>query len=218
MSTATDRSGVSMTDPIRTRIDLIRHGEPVGGRKFRGQVDDPLSPKGWQQMRTAVSDDCPWEAIVTSPLSRCSEFARELSQRRGLALMIEHDFREIGFGEWEGRAHHEIAADDPGCVERFRRDPINERPPGAESLEEFRDRIVSAWDRLLAEFGGRHVLVVCHAGVIRMVMRHALQMPLEYTFRIQVPNAGITRLEVESDEGGAHPKLLFHGALRVTES
>ena len=39
-----------------TTIDLIRHGEPVGGRKYRGQTDDPLSEKGWEQMWKAVGD------------------------------------------------------------------------------------------------------------------------------------------------------------------
>ena len=34
-----------------TTIDLIRHGEPVGGRAYRGHnIDDPLSDKGWQQI------------------------------------------------------------------------------------------------------------------------------------------------------------------------
>ena len=39
-----------------TIIDLLRHGEPDGGQKFRGAVDDPLSPHGWEQMRSAVGD------------------------------------------------------------------------------------------------------------------------------------------------------------------
>jgi len=36
----------------------MRHGEPVGGRAYRGHsIDDPLSEKGWQQMWDAVGDD-----------------------------------------------------------------------------------------------------------------------------------------------------------------
>jgi len=26
-------------------LDLMRHGEPVGGRKYRGQIDDPCRKK-----------------------------------------------------------------------------------------------------------------------------------------------------------------------------
>ena len=40
-----------MADFPVTTIDLIRHGEPVGGRRYRGgRMDDPLSEKGWAQM------------------------------------------------------------------------------------------------------------------------------------------------------------------------
>ena len=44
-----------------TTIDLIRHGEPVGGKKFRGSTDDPLSELGWQQMTAAVASTTEWE-------------------------------------------------------------------------------------------------------------------------------------------------------------
>ena len=37
-----------------TTIDLLRHGEPVGGRMLRGATDHPLSETGWQQMTDAV--------------------------------------------------------------------------------------------------------------------------------------------------------------------
>lgn len=86
-------------------IDLIRHGEPVGGVLIRGQRDDPLSDTGWQQMWTAVDGMQNWQQIVTSPLSRCAEFARELGTRLNVPVEVEERFSEIGFGEWEGRVH-----------------------------------------------------------------------------------------------------------------
>ena len=34
-----------------TIIDLLRHGEPLGGSRYRGnRIDDPLTEKGWRQM------------------------------------------------------------------------------------------------------------------------------------------------------------------------
>ena len=59
-----------------TLIDFIRHGEPEGGRRYRGNaVDDALSEKGWQQMWGAVGDRPPWQQIISSPMRRCSAFA-----------------------------------------------------------------------------------------------------------------------------------------------
>lgn len=194
-----------------TTIDMIRHGEPVGGKRYRGQLDDPLSEKGWAQMRSAVADHCPWRAIVSSPLSRCAGFARELAARHGLPLALEPRLMEIGFGEWEGRTAAELTESDPERLMRFWQDPLHHRPPGAEPLADFRDRIVAAWDDLLQTYIGQHVLVVGHAGQMRMVLRHVLDMPLDALFRINVANAGITRIAVDHHGEGALARLIFHG-------
>lgn len=195
----------------RTLIDLIRHGEPVGGRKYRGQTDDPLSDRGWAQMRAAVADHRPWSAVVTSPLCRCRAFAEEVARARELPLQVEPRFKEIGFGAWEGRTADALNEAEPGIVDRFLRDPETHTPPGAEPVGAFRDRVIAAWDELVEAHHGAHVLVVGHAGTIRMVLRHVLGMPLSHTFRIQVENAGLTRIQVTGAGRNAFPRLLFHG-------
>lgn len=199
-----------MSEYVSTTIDLIRHGEPVGGRRYRGQIDDPLSDKGWQQMRSAVADHKPWEHIVSSTLSRCAEFAKELSERHQLPMSLDARFMEIGFGSWEGRTAAELMENDPDTLQRFWSDPINHRPEGAEALTDFRDRIIAAWDETLQQHAGKHILIVGHAGMMRMIIRHVLDMPLDRMFRLQVPNAGITRIQVDGEGEQALPKLVFH--------
>ena len=200
----------SMLDTVTT-IDLIRHGEPIGGNKYRGQIDDPLSEKGWRQMRTAVGDHNPWHVIVSSTLSRCAAFANELAQRHALPLELDIRLIEIGFGEWEGRTVAEVTAQEPALLQRFWSDPLTNIPPGAELMTTFRDRVIPAWDDILARHSGKHILIVAHAGVIRMVVRHVLDMPLARVFRLAVPNAGITRIRVKRDSEHTLPTLLFHG-------
>jgi alpha-ribazole phosphatase/probable phosphoglycerate mutase len=195
---------------LTTVVDLIRHGEPRGGRKYRGQTDDPLSDKGWDQMRAAVADERPWDVIVSSTLSRCLEFARELSARHGLPLETDPRLVEIGMGAWEGRTPAELEADDPHQIVRFRDDPLAHPPPGGEPLAAFAARIAAAWRDVLARHAGRHVLIVGHAGVIRMVVREVLEVPLARVYRVDVPNAGITRVRVERRAGRLLPQLLFH--------
>jgi alpha-ribazole phosphatase/probable phosphoglycerate mutase len=197
-----------MTETI---IDLIRHGEPVGGRKYRGQLDDPLSDKGWQQMRAAVGEHRPWDIILSSPLLRCREFATELAQRHGIPLEEDARWREIGFGCWEGKTAQELMQTQKNILTLFWQDPINHRPQGAEPLADFQQRIVSAWQDLLSTHAGKHVLLVCHAGTIRMSMQHILDMPLGHVFRINVANASITRFKVEQHENDHFPRLIFHG-------
>jgi len=191
----------------RTIIDFMRHGEPVGGRRYRGQIDDPLSNLGWQQMRDAVPSEIPWQVIVSSSLIRCQAFAEELAQTHGLSCRSDDRLKEIGFGVWEGMTRDQLCADDPHILQRFFSDPVANRPQGAEVLVDFQQRICCAIDNIVDKNPGCHVLVVAHAGVIRAAISYVLGSPIENMFRIKVSNAAITRLQFTP---GSPPTLLFH--------
>ena len=193
-----------------TTIDLIRHGEPLGGRKYRGQTDDALSEKGLQQMWDTVGDYHAWQQIVTSPLSRCQTFAQLLHEKWHIPLTQDARLKEVIFGEWEGKTPQQLKADNPDILHNFKLNPIGNRPQGAETLEAFHERVSQAWQAMLNEFQGQHILVVCHAGVIRMILAHVLQMPLSSVYRIQVASAAITRIAVEGKGERALASLLFH--------
>lgn len=196
---------------VTTLIDLMRHGEPVGGSRYRGQIDDPLSAAGWEQMRRAVGAHHPWDVIVSSSLRRCLAFAEELSERWGIPLESDPRLQEIGFGVWQGKTKDEISRYDPGVLQRFYRDPLIHHPDGAEGLAEFRTRIVTAWNDILDRHAGKHLLLVCHAGTIRMVLAHILDIPLANIFRIKVASAGITRIECLEQGEQFLGQLIFHG-------
>lgn len=195
---------------MMTTIDLIRHGEPVGGRRYRGRTDDPLSEKGWSQMWSAVGEYRGWQQIVSSPLLRCSEFARELGRKLDIPVSLDERLAELGYGAWEGKAPAELTAHDPDLLQRYRRDPLNNRPSGAEEIDGFAVRVAAAWEQTCEQQRGRHVLVVAHAGVIRMIMAQTLAMPLSHLFRIQVGNAAISRFTIEGVGANAFASLIFH--------
>ena len=188
-------------------LDLIRHGKPIGGRKYRGQIDDPLSEEGWSQMRAAVGNNAPWSHLVSSPLQRCRAFAEALAEQHGLPLAVEERFKEVGFGVWEGKTAAQIEFEAPGTLARFKADPIHARPQGAESLDIFLSRVAAGIESILLTHPGEHILIVCHAGVIRMALAHALAIPLANAYCIEVASAGITRLRFD----GERASLVFHG-------
>ena len=196
---------------MSTIVDLMRHGEPVGGRRYRGQIDDPLSEKGWAQMHAAVGESVPWTRIVSSPLLRCRAFAETLAERHRLPLALDERLKEVGFGAWEGKSAAEIEQAAPGTLARFKADPLNARPQGAEPLVDFHARVAAALDDLLAQHNGQHVLLVGHAGVMRMALAWALQIPLEHAYRIEVATASLTRLRFDAGRAS----LIFHGSARV---
>lgn len=190
-----------------TIIDLIRHGEPEGGRAFRGHsINDPLSEKGWQQMWDAVGEDAPWDQIITSPLERCQAFAEALMDTYNIPCTTEDAFKEVGFGSWEGRTPDEIKADNLKEYQDFYNDPVNCRPKGAEKLDLFIKRITNAYEKSVEKYKGKHILIVAHAGVNRAIIANALHAAPIGLYRIKVNNAGISRLK--NDHLGNH--LLYH--------
>lgn len=191
-------------------IDLMRHGEPVGGRRYRGQTDDALSERGWQQMRDAVGIYAGWQRIVTSPLQRCAAFADSLGEKLAIPVTREERFKEMGFGEWEGKLPAEICSTDPQRLLRFRLDPVAHAPPGAEPVALFHARCVAAWQELLAGQDAGNLLIVAHAGVIRMLLSHVLGLEPRNAYRIEIGNAGITRVRIEREAGLLLPVLVFH--------
>lgn len=192
-----------------THIDLLRHGEPVGGDRYRGELDDELSARGWEQMWAAVADTPDWQQIVTSPLHRCSDFAWSLGAKRDIPVHEEIRFREAGFGVWEGKSREELERDMPGQVARFYADPVNNRPPGAEPLADFTARVRTGMGDMLEAFAGQSILVVAHAGVIRAILAHALGIPAAVMYRINVRKAGFSRLRTSTERGFS---LISHGS------
>lgn len=182
-----------------THIDLIRHGEPEGGKRYRGQIDDPLSERGWRQMWDAVGDRAPWQHIVSSPLARCHAFAAALAARHALPLAVDARLMEIGFGRWEGRTADELRAEDPEQLARFYHDPVNARPAGAEPLAAFQARVRAGFADLVQAYPQRHVLVVTHAGVMRAVIAHVLGAPIEALYRIDVAYAALMRIRLDGE-------------------
>lgn len=191
-----------------TTVDLIRHGEPEGGRRYRGRVDDPLTAKGWRQMEAAVGDVCPWEYIYSSPLSRCRAFADHLGARHDIPVSIDPRLQEQGFGAWEGRTPDDLQREDPESLRRFYADPLANPPEGAEALEVFRARVVACWNEIQARHRDRHVLIIGHAGTIRAVVSHVLEVPLHAMFRIAVANAARVRIR----GGGERPPAVAFDA------
>ncbi len=192
-------------------IDLMRHGEPVGGRRLRGSQDDPLSEAGWAQMRQAVGEHRPWRKIISSPLLRCAEFAAELSNRHDIPLEHAADLREIGFGQWEGMTPAEVMDAYPQFLQNYWKDPVTHTPPDAETLSGFMQRVSQRWQQLLADPSAEPLLLVCHGGTIRAILTEVLGMPAQSLWRIEVPYANISRIRVSRyPDGSITQTLVFH--------
>jgi alpha-ribazole phosphatase len=196
--------------PQTTFIDLLRHGEVDGGNYYRGQIDDPLTSKGWQQMESAVATDKPWDVIVSSSLSRCQAFSSKLSEKYQLPLQVKDEFREIHFGQWQGKTSKELMETHARQLDAYWRDPESFTPPDAESVTDFRVRVSQAWQALLKELTGQHVLLVSHGGVMGMILSEVLAIPITHLLRMDIKYAAVIRIAVEHYQDEYSPRLIFH--------
>lgn len=184
-------------------IDLLRHGEPVGGRMLRGSTDHPLSEAGWQQvtdavMQHAVNGHLPYDAIVTSPLMRCREFALWLGEEFDLPVQVEDDLVELQLGQWEGKTYAQVFAEEG--TERMRafwHDPAKVSPPGGETIQAFDARLADVWQQLLINPPGKHVLIVSHLFVCNGLLRQVIEQPLSRIMAMDLPYAAMSRVRHE---------------------
>jgi len=187
-------------------LDLLRHGETELGGGLRGSLDDALTAAGWAQMRAAVQGQGPWARIVSSPLQRCALFARELGGQLDLPVIFDKDLQELHFGAWEGQSAAALMETDEQALGLFWADPYSFTPPEGEPVLEFSQRVRAAVNRLQQAYAGERVLVVCHGGVMKLLLAQARGLPREQLLQVQVAHGALFELRVDAggvlSEGG----------------
>lgn len=184
-----------------TRIDLIRHGEPVGGNIFRGSTDHQLTDFGRQQFHARIARTAGgWDQIISSPLQRCLASAQELSAKLNVPLQVDERFREIDFGDWEGQPLSSVLANPSVEASRLWDDPLNFCAPQGESVQLMQRRVLAGWQALSDNHQGKHLLLVCHGGVMRVLAQHLLKLAPEAMNSLAIPYAGLLRFKLQHSE------------------
>lgn len=185
-----------------TTIDLLRHGACEGGEIFRGHTDALLSKEGFDQMSNTIGEAPPeWDLIVTSPLRRCADFAEMLSVQYSTPIKTEESFKEIFFGDWDGKNIDDVTHLQPNDVGNFWRKPDEFPPPNGETLSEFKNRVIPTWNKLLQIERNKRILCVSHGGVIRLLLAEILGIPRENILRLDIPYASLSRIEIFHCDG-----------------
>jgi len=189
-------------------IDLLRHGETENSDRFNGSTDNPLTDQGWKQMWASVEKTpMQWQNIVTSPLTRCTQFAQQLSEHLAIPVTQDEGIQEIHFGDWEGCSAKELLQTDADALSRFWTNPLQNPPPHAEHLLDFQKRVLSAWNKINTQFAGMNTLLVTHNGVIRTLLCHIQQHPIERLMEFEVEYAALKRIQMTKNDNKWHATL-----------
>lgn len=211
-----------------TFIDVMRHGEPEGvcpkgGTILRGHTDHALTKKGWLQAhkraQILLGSGEEWDVVVSSPLVRCAQFAKFLVSEnlsgKDTPCIIDSDWREIDYGDWDGVSTAKIWQESPELMEKMWQDPLGFCAPNGEAVKDFSARLEQAWAALLQRYQGQRILLVCHGGVMRLLLKQLLLLAPEGMNRFAIPYAAASRFRVDhsvSAEGVVltWPSLLVH--------
>ncbi len=172
---------------------FVRHGQTVWNveNKICGASDSPLTEKGHEQARETGrvlktkmdAGEISIDEILTSPLSRAHDTAKEISNIIGVPVRIEPRLMEQNFGKWEGtpRDGRDFARAKANFVDSFE---------GGESMMRMAQRIYNLIDDLKKE-PEKTYLLVAHNGISRIIESYFRDMTNEEFAAFGIKNAEV---------------------------
>lgn len=175
------------------KLYFVRHGQTVWNveNKICGTSDSPLTERGREQAREtglAIKSrldggEMHVDEILTSPLSRAVDTAREISLVTGIPLQVEPRLVEQNFGRWEGTARD--GKDFARAKESFA-----DSYGGGESMLMMAQRIYNLIDEL-RDRQDETYLLVAHNGIARIVESYFRDMSNEEFAAFGIRNAEV---------------------------
>ena len=185
------------------RLILVRHGDAHAG--FHGVIGGftgctGLTPIGRAQAEAlrdhlGASGRVRADVLLASVLPRAVETAAIIAPGLGIEVHgHDCDLCEVHTGEADGLTWGEYAT-------RYGTFDMEDEPdrvfaPAGESWNGFHERVRRMLERVAAEYAGRTVVAVCHAGVIMASLRVLLGIPHPGTgAHLRPSNTGLTEWE-----------------------
>lgn len=173
-------------------LHLLRHGPPLRTGLMLGHHDEPAAP-GAHSALIDHAQGLGTAEVVSSDLSRASDGARAIADARALPLRIDPRWRELDFGEWDGKPP---AALDPRQLRDFWSDPDTNPPPDGERWSDLLGRVGNA----IAELD-RPSIVVSHAGAMRAAVSVLTGLDHRAVWAFDLPYGALLTIHVWRGEG-----------------
>lgn len=146
-------------------LHLLRHGALEQPGLMMGRTDGAPTAAGITACVTQAAD-LGIEQLIASDLQRSRMAGAAIGNAIGRPLAIDPRWRELDFGDWDGKASAEI---DPDTLGAFWDDPDANPPPGGERWSALVGRVSAA----LADLAPQTTLIITHGGAMRAAL-HAL--------------------------------------------
>lgn len=135
--------------------------------------------------------------IYTSPLQRCSILAKDLKTALKdyfhSIIKTDKNLKEMNFGDWELKKWSDIKEKE---LKKWTDNFVTAFTPKGESFENLHERVTHFWQTNIKSEKGKIAFIICHGGVIRSILCHALEIPLHKAFSISIDYGNICKLKV----------------------
>jgi probable phosphoglycerate mutase len=125
--------------------------------------------------------------------------AQHNPQLLSLDPVTDAALREQCFGVIDGMCVADIKAQYPDEWAQWVRFEADYAFSGGESTRQFHTRVMAAVRGLAQQHAGQTLVVVTHGGVLDMIYRTALSLPLSGARQSLIPNAGLNRVRIQGD-------------------
>jgi broad specificity phosphatase PhoE len=188
-----------------TRLLLLRHAESANPSIFHGAESDVgLSPHGHAQARVVAAHLAPFApaAVISSAMRRALDTAAPIALACGREVNVEPLLHERRVGALAGTATSLRDGVWPATLKRWLAGETDYAPPGAESFDDIRARILPVWQQIVSRHAGQTVVVVAHGVVCRVVLLSVLpEWRVTDWHRLKTHNVGVN--ELVCGDGGA---------------
>lgn len=183
---------------MTVRVMLVSPAMNAALREARFDGDAPLDRAGERSARAAAAAVPTSGTVLSGPSGRCLGTAAAL----GLAARTEPALSGWDLGRWNGRRLDEVGAAEPDAVAAWMGDP-SAAPHGGESLRALVERVGGWLDGTggqdkAGDQGAASVLAVAEPAVVRAAVVHALVLPVEAFWRLDVAPLFLTELSGRS--------------------
>ena len=182
---------------------LIRHGQTERNlqKRIQGQSDSPLSSLGKYQSRmlaARLADHFRPHVLVSSDLGRAVATAEIIAMKTGLTAIRDERFRELSFGEAEGKTWEIINKDFFEISQAWRDHVPHARFPRGESRAEGVERCMEGLLDLACAYPQRSIAVVTHGGILASLAAKILQIPCGVRPKLSIENTSLNMLRYKS--------------------
>lgn len=159
-------------------ILLLRHGVTDWNeeRRIQGWGPVPLNEQGREQaasVGTHLASEYDVDRVISSDIQRCVETTEEVTARVDAPTTTTRDWRERGFGIYQGLLYEEVFERHPEHDATSGVVALDATPENGESMLDLQDRVLRGWEQLVTEIDDDETaLVVTHGGPIYVTLGH----------------------------------------------